>query len=204
MSLRFPAILHSLQPGFKTSSSAQLLARKPSRRSQLFASCPRCGFSNNAQGLARKKIGILQKPKQTGPICRGRKPAAYEPITEQLALRTCPTLLYQASPKIDHLFGCYAVGSGLFAAAWFNFQTQFYVKSGGVPPWVPAFTSVGSFMIACASFWMFLKVRSTTSLGFCSKIDAVVSQKIWFGPSAVFPLQQNQDKGLGLGLYFCR
>lgn len=162
MSLRLQATLHSWQARFKTCAFAQpftwgLVGRNQSRE-----------LSNNARILAQRKP---QTPKRATPtpshtlIAGSRKPAAYKPLTETLALRSSPTLLYQASSYTYYLFACYAAGGGLLAAAWFNFQTQFYVQPGGVPQWVPRFTSIGSFMIACGGFWMFLRVRRTASQG---------------------------------------
>ena len=171
MSLRFPATLQSWQASFKTRSIAQPFTWGLERRDQLLASCQTCEFSNSAQNLAHRRAGTPQtlkratpKASQT-PISRPRKHGAYEPFIDKLALRTSPTLLYRASSYTNYLFGCYAVGGGLLAAAWFNFGTQFYVQPGGVPQWVPLFTSIGSFMIACSGFWMFLKVRRVASQG---------------------------------------
>ncbi|KAF6240427.1 hypothetical protein HO173_001095 [Letharia columbiana] len=169
----------SLQASFKTGSFAQSFTWGLGRRNQLLASCRRCRISNSAQSLAQRRAGIPQSPKRATPkpsqtpISGSRKPAAYEPLNKKLALRTSPTLLYQASSYGHYLFGCYAIGGGLLAAAWFNFRTQFYVQPGGVPQWVPVFTSVGSFMIACGGFWMLFKpqnmVRTISTLPSSSK-----------------------------------
>ena len=154
MSSRIPATRQSWQASFKTH-------RHLDRRIQFFASCLRSEFSSSAQGLAQR---ATPKRSQT-PISASRKPAAYEPLTDKLALRASPTLLYRASSYTNYLFGCYVAGAGLLAAAWFNFQTPKYAELGGVPPWVHVFTSVGSLMIACGGFWMLLKVRKIASLG---------------------------------------
>ena len=165
MSLRLQATLHSWQASFKTCSFAQPFTWGLVRRNQS------CEFSDNARVLAQRKAGTPQTPKRATPtpsqtlISGSRKPAAYKPLTETLALRSSPTLLYQASSYTYYFFACYAAGGGLLAAAWFNFQTQFYVQPGGVPQWVPRFTSIGSFMIACGGFWMFLRVRRTVTQG---------------------------------------
>ena len=170
MSLHSPAILQSWQAGFKkTRSFAHLLATEPGSRNQVLNSYQRRESSNIAQRSAQRKSGTSQTPKRTIPkpnqtlISRSPKPAEYEPLTEKLAIRAAPTLLYRASSYANYLFGCYATGGGLLAAAWFNFQTQFYVQPGGVPSWVPVFTSIGSFMIACGGFWMLLKVNMLAS-----------------------------------------
>ena len=165
MTLRFPATLQSWQANLKTCSSAQPFTWGLGRRAQLLRSCQRCKFSNRAQSSAKKRAVTPQTLHRANPkpsqalIAGSRKPAAYEPLTDKLALRASPTLLYQASSYTYYFFGCYAVGGGLLAAAWFNFRTQFYVQPGGVPQWVPAFTSVGSLMIACGGVWMLLRVR---------------------------------------------
>ncbi len=169
MSLRFPATLHSWQASFKTRSFAQPCTWGLGRYSQQLVSCRRCQFSHSAQGLAQRRATTPHAPERATPkpshilISQSRKPAAYEPLTEKLALRTSPTLLYRASSYTSYLFGCYTVGSGLLAAAWFNYGTQFYVQPGGVPQWVPLFTSVGSLVIAFSGFWMFLKVGRIAS-----------------------------------------
>ena len=169
MSLRFPATLHSWQASFKTRSFAQPCTWGLGRYSQQLATCRRCLFSHSAQGQAQRRAATPHTPERATPkpshilISQSRKPAAYEPLTEKLALRTSPTLLYRASSYTSYLFGCYTVGSGLLAAAWFNYGIQFYIQPGGVPQWVPLFTSVGSLMIAFLGFWMFLKVRRTAS-----------------------------------------
>ena len=93
------------------------------------------------------------------------------------------------------------VGGFLVAIAGFNFQSQYYVRPGDLPKYVPVFISVGSFMIACGGFWMFLKVRVLiNSLRYCHCIDLDDSLKILFGPLAVFPLQQIRV----LDLYSCK
>lgn len=171
MSLRFPPTLHWWQASFKTFSVAQRFTWGVGRHNQWLASCRRCELSNSARSLAHRRAGTPQTPKRATQkpshtlISGTRKPAAYEPLTNKLALRTTPTLLYQASSYTNYLFGCYMVGGGFLAAAWLNFQTQFYVQPGGLPPWVPGFISIGSFMIACGGFWMLLKVRRIASQG---------------------------------------
>ena len=172
MSSWIPATRHPWQASFKTHWLAQPFARHLDRRIQLSASCRTSGFSLSAQGLAQKKVGSLPTPKRpTTPnrsqtlISASRKPAAYEPLTDKLALRASPTLLYRASSYTNYLFGCYAAGAGLLAAAWSNFQTRNYAQLGDVPSWVPVFTGVGSLMIACGGVWMLLRVRKIASLG---------------------------------------
>ena len=171
MSLRFPATLHSWQASLKTHSFIQPFTWGLGRRNRLFTSCRRHQYSKSVQSLAQRKAGTQHttksatpKPSQT-PISRSRKPAAYEPLSDKLAIRASPTLLYQAPSCQNYLFACYAIGGGLLAAAWLNFRIQFYVQPGGVPPWVPRFTSVGSLFIACVGFWMVLKVRRIASRG---------------------------------------
>lgn len=164
MSLRFPSTLHSWQASFRTLSFAQPLTRGLARRKQLIASFRRRGISKSAQSLVQRKAGTQQTPTRATPKpsqtpFRSRKPAAYEPLADKLAIRASPTLLYQASSYTDYLFACYAVGGSLLAVALFNFRTQFYVRPGGVPGWVPVSTSFGSILIACVGFWMILKVR---------------------------------------------
>lgn len=189
MSLRFPATRHSWQATFQTRSFAQRFTRVFGRCKQWVAYHRSCEFSNSARSLAPRKTGSSQTSNRANPksgqtlIFGSRKPTAYEPLTEKLALRTSPTLLYQASSYSNYVFGCYAVGGGLLAAGWFNFQTQFYVRPGGVPQWVPAFTSAGSFLIACGGFWMLLKVRRTVSQGVSAiRLTPDVSHTTWFGP----------------------
>ena len=165
MSLRLPVTLHSWQASFRTPSLAQPFARHHKSRNRLFDSCQRCRSSNSAQGPAQRRVKTPQRPRREIPrsnqtaFSGSLKPAAYEPLANKLARRASPTLLYRASSYASYLFGCYAAGAGLLAAAWFNFRTLIYVQPGGVPSWVPTFTSVGSFMIACGGFWMLLKVR---------------------------------------------
>ena len=207
MILQFPATLHWCRASFKTRSLARPLTLGLGRRNQLVASPLKCEISNTARHLSQRRAAAPQISKRatleadqtlvSGP----RKPAAYEPLTHKLALRTSPTLLYQASSYTNYLFGCYAVGIGLLAAGWFNFQTQFYVRPGGVPPWVPRFTSVGSFMIVCGGFYMLLKVREVASQYLYYQVDHDASHRTWSGPLAVFHLRPNRDQGLGLCSY---
>ena len=166
MILRLQATLHSWQASLQTCSFAQRFTWGPSRCTTHLRD-----FSNNAQSLAQRRPKTPHIPKKTTPkpsqtlISGSRKPAAYEPLTNKLALRSSPTLLYQASSYTSYLFGCYAVGGGLLAAALFNYRTQFYVRPGGVPQWVPLSTSIGSLVMACGGFWMFFKVRMIASEG---------------------------------------
>ena len=165
MNLRLPVTLRSWQASFRASSSTQPFAKHHRSRDHLFDSCQRCRSSNSAQGLAHRKAKTPQRPRRETPkssqilLSGSLKPAAYEPLADKLARRASPTLLYRAPSYASYLFGCYAAGAGLLAAAWFNFRTLIYIQPGGVPSWVPTFTSVGSFMIACGGFWMLLKVR---------------------------------------------
>ena len=170
MSSRIPASRHSWQASFKTNWLAQPFARHLDSPIQLFASYRRSGFSWSAHNLAQRRIGSQPTPRRATskrsqtPIFASRKPAAYEPLTDKLALRASPTLLYRASSYTNYLFGCYVAGAGLLAAAWSNFQTQNYGQLAGVPPWVPVFVSVGSLMIACGGVWMLFKVKKIVSL----------------------------------------
>ncbi|KAM0797793.1 hypothetical protein BDR22DRAFT_891842 [Usnea florida] len=153
---RIPPTLHCCRASLKINSLAQRLTLRPSK----------CEISSTARCLSQRRVAGPSVSKRAtlkadqAPVSGPRKPAAYEPLTHKLALRTSPTLLYQASSYTNYFFGCYAVGIGLLAAGWFNFQTQFYVQPGGVPPWVPRFTSVGSFMIVCGGFYMLLKPQN--------------------------------------------
>lgn len=54
------------------------------------------------------------------------------------------------------------VGGFLISVAAFNAQTPEFARPGDLPGYVPVFAAVGSFMIACIGFWMFLKVRQYT------------------------------------------
>lgn len=169
MSLCISATMLSRQASFKALSFAQPFPKGPGSRHHLFGPRQKCE-SNSTQSPIRRKARVPQTPRRENPkpsdsfTSVSRKPSAYEPLSKKLALRTSPTLLYRASSHTNYIFGCYASGGGLLAAAWFNFQTQFYVQPGGVPSWVPAFTSIGSFMIACGGLWMLLKVRTVASL----------------------------------------
>lgn len=169
MSLRLPATLPSWQASFRSRSFTQSFARGLGRPNQLVAPCRRCDFSKSAQSGAQRKAGTSQAHKRATAkpseslISGSRKPAAYEGLSDKMALRTTPTLLYQASSYTDYLFWCYTIGSILFASAWFNSRTPLYVRPGGVPQWVPFATSVSSCLIACVGFWMFLKVRKTVT-----------------------------------------
>ena len=207
MILRFPPTLHCCRASFKTNSLAQPLTLSLGRRNLLFASLSKCETSNTARCLSQRRVAPPSVSKRAtlkadqAPFSGPRKPAAYEPLTHKLALRTSPTLLYQASSYTNYIFGCYAVGIGLLAAGWFNFQTQFYVQPGGVPPWVPRFTSVGSFMIVCGGFYMLLKVRRFASRALYYQIDHDASHRTWSEPLAVFHLRPNRNQGLGLCYY---
>ena len=165
MSLRPPTTLHSWQASFRAPSFAQPLARHHRVRNKIFDSCRRCRSSKSAQGPAHRRAKSPQKPRRDTPkssqtlLSGSLKSAAYEPLANKLARRASPTLLYRASSCASYLFGCYAAGAGFFAAAWFNFRSLIYVHPGGVPSWVPTFTSVGSFFIASVGFWMLFKVR---------------------------------------------
>ena len=168
MSLRFTVTPHSWQPSYKTYSFAQHLMRNASRRDSFNTIC---SFSTRAQHRGQRRTSILQTTRKASPkpnnipLSGSRKPAAYEPLTEKLAFRASPTLLYRTSSNNNYLFGCYAVGAALLTVACFNFQTQFHIQPGDVPQWVPRSVSVGSFMIGGASLWMFLKVRGIIGLG---------------------------------------
>ena len=207
MILRYPPTLHWCRASFETHSLAQTLTLGAGRRNQLFASPSNCEISNTARCLSQRRAVAPPVSKRAilkadqAPVSGPRKPAAYEPLTNKLALRTSPTLLYQAPSYTNYIFGCYAVGIGLLAAGWFNFQTQFYVQPGGVPPWVPRFTSVGSFMIVCGGFYMLLKVRRFGGQVLYYQIDHDASHRTWSGPSAVFRLQPNRNQGLSLCSY---
>ena len=169
MILRIPPTLHCCRASLKINSLAQPLTLSLGKRNQLSASPSKCEISSTSRCLSQRRVAGPSASKRAtlkadqAPVSGPRKPAAYEPLSHKLALRTSPTLLYQASSYTNYFFGCYAVGIGLLAAGWFNFQTQFYVQPGGVPPWVPRFTSVGSFMIVCGGFYMLLKVRRSAS-----------------------------------------
>ncbi len=123
MSQRFLTTPHSWQASCKTRLLAQPFARHHGTRNESSTFCRKCEYSNSARGPARRRSGTQQTPKIATPkrsqalISGPQKPAAYEPLTDKLALRASPTLLYRASSYTNNFrFGCYAVGSGLLAA----------------------------------------------------------------------------------------
>lgn len=144
----------------------------PNGRLHLLYSRWPCGITKRSQRLLHKNSNPSHTPRIASksspkPVSLPRKPAAYEPLSQKLTLRSSPTLLYQASSYVPYMLAYYGFGGSLIAAAWFNFQTQFYVRPGGVPAFVPVFTDVGSFMIACVGIWMCLKART-----FCISVFA--------------------------------
>lgn len=128
----------------------------------------RCNFSTSTPGLAQRKGVPLQRLKTAAtkpgkfPTSAPLKPAAYESLSEKLALRSSPTLLYQASSYNHYIIASYMVGGFLISVGVFNAQTPDFARPGDLPAYVPVFAAVGSFMIACIGFWMCLKVRRCT------------------------------------------
>jgi len=137
-------------------------------RPQLNVLCLKCKFSTSIRSLAQKKATPLQKaPKAALKLSKPtpstpRKPAAYESLSEKLALRPSQTLLYQASSYNHYIIASYMVGGFLISVGAFNAQTPNFAQPGDLPAYVPVFAGVGSFMIACIGFWMCLKVRQCT------------------------------------------
>lgn len=136
------------------------------KRSPWLDCCSRCRFSTSNRSLVpnSRKVGPTQKSTKTlsktieSVPQPSRKPATYEPLTEQLATRSSPTVLYRASSYIHYTTACYTTGIFFLGAATLNYTSQNHADLQAVPGYVPVFVSVGSFFIACLGFWMLLKV----------------------------------------------
>ena len=127
-------------------------------------------FSVRVRNFAQKRAIPLSKYskgaiKPTLPT--PRKPAEYESLSEKLALRTSPTLLYQASSYNHYIVACYMVGGFLISVGALNAQTPSFARPGDLPAYVPVFAAVGSFAIACIGFWMCLKVDRSSVAHVC-------------------------------------
>ena len=136
------------------------------KRSPLLIRCFRCRFYTSNRSLVPKSRKVVPAQKSSRPISKtiesvsqaSRKPATYEPLTEQLATRSAPTTLYRASSYIHYTTACYTTGIFFLGAAILNYTSQNHADLQAVPGYVPVFISVGSFFIACLGFWMLLKV----------------------------------------------
>jgi hypothetical protein len=159
-------MLQLWQTSLRRTLSPQQSTRALRWRSQLIIEpCFKCRFSTSTRTFAQKKAVPLQRPPKVTfspgkpTLSTPRKPAAYESLSEKLALRSSPTLLYQASSYNHYIIASYMVGGFLISVAAFNAQTPEFARPGDLPAFVPVFAAVGSFMIACIGFWMCLKVR---------------------------------------------
>ena len=156
---------------WQAASFQRSLASQPSKygllkRSPLLDWCSRCRFSTSNCSLVSKPRKIVPAQKTSKPLSKtiesashsSRKPATYEPLKDQLATRSSPTILYRASSYTHYITACYTTGIFLLGAAVFNYTSQNYADLEAVPGYVPVFVTIGSFMIACLGFWMLLKV----------------------------------------------
>ena len=155
----------------QAASFQRSLVSQPSRygllkRSPLLDCCFRCRFSTTNHSLALQTRKVVPAQKSSKPLSKTiesvsqppRKPATYEPLTEQLATRSSPTVLYRASSYVHYTTACYTTGIFFLGAAILNYTSQNHADLQAVPGYVPVFISVGSFFIACLGFWMLLKV----------------------------------------------
>ena len=156
---------------WQAASFQRSLASQPSKcgllkRSPLLDCCLRCRFSTSNCSLVPKPRKVVLAQKSSKPLSQtiesgsppSRKPATYEPLKEQLATRSSPTILYRASSYTHYTTACYTTGIFFLGAAILNYTSQNHADLQAVPGYVPVFISVGSFMIACLGFWMLLKV----------------------------------------------
>ena len=156
---------------WQAASFQRSLVSQPSKcgllkRSLLLDCCFRCRFSTSNCSLVPKPRRVVPAQKSSKPVSKtielvsqsSRKPATYEPLNEQLATRSSPTILYRASSYTHYTTACYTTGIFFLGAAILNYTSQNHADLQAVPGYVPVFISVGSFMIACLGFWMLLKV----------------------------------------------
>lgn len=139
------------------------------KRSSLRDCSFRCRFStSNSSLVPTSRKGVLAQ-KSSKSLSRTiepvssppRKPATYEPLKEQLATRSSPTILYRASSYTHYIVACYTSGIFFVCCAISNYGTKKYAHLQDVPSYVPVFITVGSLFLACFGFWMFLKVRQS-------------------------------------------
>ena len=154
-------------PSFQRSLASHSWKYGLLKRSSLRDCCLRCRFSTSSSSLvptsrkgvpAQKSSKLLSRTIEPGSR-PPRKPATYEPLKEQLATRSSPTILYRASSYTHYITACYTTGIFFVGCAISNYGTKKYAHLQDVPAYVPVFITVGSLFLACFGFWMFLKVR---------------------------------------------
>lgn len=142
------------------------LSRSISGRSRLIASWPRRRATADIRGFAhkvavppRKSLKVPSRANQAAkpPL---RKAAAYESLSNKLATRASPTLLYTAPSHRPYLVGCYTIGIFLTSFAGINYHTQYLVAPEDLPSITRVSVSVGSFMLTCMGFWVLFRVSS--------------------------------------------
>ena len=183
-----PSFQHSLAP---QSWKPGLLKRSP-----LLNCCFRCRFSTSNCSLvpkSRKGVPALKSSKALQKTIESvshpsRKPATYEPLKEQLATRSSPTILYRASSYTHYITACYTSGIFFVGCAISNYGTKKYAHLQDVPAYVPVFITVGSLFLACFGFWMFLKVgHSIIYTIWCHRSNYAGSHKTSFRKLAQSP-----------------
>ena len=158
---------------WKIASFQRSFVSQPSSHSLLI--CPhsiniysRHKFSTTKYSLIHKQTPTLSRQNPSKPPSKlmrlasptPRKPTAYQSLNEQLATKFEPTLLYRASSYTHYITACYTAGIFFVGVAFYNYNSPNYVELDALPGYIPVFITIGSFMIACIGFWMFLKVLS--------------------------------------------
>lgn len=142
------------------------------KRSSLHECCFRCRFSTSSCSLVPTSRKGVPAQKSSKPLSKAiesvsrpsRKPATYEPLKEQLATRSSPTILYRASSYTHYITACYTSGIFFVGCAISNYGTKSFADQQAVPAYVPVFITVGSLFLACFGFWMLLKVGQSIAL----------------------------------------
>ena len=183
-------------PSFQRSLASNSWKYGLLKRSSLRDCRFRCRFSTSNCSLVPKSRKGVPALKSSKPLPKpiefvshpSRKPATYEPLKEQLATRSSPTILYRASSYTHYIIACYTTGIFFVGCAISNYGTKQYAHSQDVPSYVPVFITVGSLFLACFGFWMFLKVgHSIVYIIWSYRSNYAASHNISFRKSAQTP-----------------
>ena len=116
--------------------------------------------SSKARELASKtpQISLVQS-KANLKHAASKGSNSYKSYADTLALRSSPTLLYQAPSPTSYIAGCFLLGGFCFTWAAINFYSQYLYPADGTPAWVPVFVGGVCVAMTCFGTWTILGVR---------------------------------------------
>ncbi|KAI1115923.1 hypothetical protein F5Y14DRAFT_408622 [Nemania sp. NC0429] len=140
---------YSLESSIRNATSRPAPLSSPSRHRTQFTSC-RALYSTIKKANTPPTGPKPSKPVAVGPLAEKTHPLAPygDGYARRLAMKSRPTLLYEAPPQTAFLISSYAAGLFCFGGAAINSWFNVFNLPPGISPWVAVGFGVVSFIFA--------------------------------------------------------